>query len=149
MKLKKALVVYKGCTVKGNVTVVVQENVLFKEVGGSRSISVPMDRQKKIAKDIPVLVTLQLPKGTSVNRVAKANDDATKCRASQAKVVSIVDQQGNSYDSATSTRDKSFAYKVGETVKPDRFDTGDYTCSGGIHFYRTPKGGWSWVGVRT
>ena len=56
-----------------------------------------------------------------------------KCRAEWAVVVATPDGKP-----AYSLRAASFAYVVGETVRPDKWDE-DWTaeCSGGIHFYIT------------
>lgn len=65
-----------------------------------------------------------------------------KCRCSEAKVVDILDYDGNSNaaDSVESIRDPEFVYKIGETVKVDNF-CGDRwnECSEGIHFFMSFK----------
>ena len=63
-----------------------------------------------------------------------------KCRCSKAKVISITNIDGTdaNVDYATSIRDSTFIYKVGETVKVDDFDTNRCNeCSTGIHFFIT------------
>ena len=60
-----------------------------------------------------------------------------KCRASEAVVLAIYDTEGNQVDSGGSIYDKSFTYKVGETVKPTQpFDNDRWNeCGSGIHFF--------------
>ena len=62
-----------------------------------------------------------------------------KCRCSEAEVLSIESLDGTKqYHEATSSFDKSFIYKVGETVKVDNFDENRWKeCSTGIHFFIT------------
>ena len=59
-----------------------------------------------------------------------------KCRAEYAQVLKIYKNKGKK--TATSDYDGSFTYKVGETVKPDKWGE-DFTneCASGIHFYIT------------
>lgn len=63
-----------------------------------------------------------------------------KCRASKAKVVSITNLDGTPTDvkEVSSIYDRSFKYRVGETVEVDDFDTNRWNeCSTGIHFFIT------------
>ena len=63
-----------------------------------------------------------------------------KCRASKAKVVSITNLDGTPTDvkEVSSTYDRHFKYRVGETVEVDDFDTNRWDeCSTGIHFFIT------------
>jgi len=60
-----------------------------------------------------------------------------KCRAEYAKVLEITKNK-RQLKKAVSKHKSDFIYKVGETVKCDKFDE-DWTqeCSGGIHFFIT------------
>jgi len=62
-----------------------------------------------------------------------------KCRCSAAKVLSITQINGEpAGDSAVSTKDSDFVYKVGEIVSVDNFDDNRWNeCSPGIHFFIT------------
>ena len=63
-----------------------------------------------------------------------------KCRCSKAKVLSITNIDGSpaGIDIVHSTHDRNFAYKVGEVVEPDGFDTNRWNeCAPGIHFFIT------------
>ena len=64
-----------------------------------------------------------------------------KCRCSKAKVLSITSLDNKkSYNEAYSNRDKTFIYKVGETVEVDNFDTNRWNeCAPGIHHFITRK----------
>ena len=64
-----------------------------------------------------------------------------KCRCSKAKVLSITSlDKTKSFDKAYSNWDKTFIYKVGETVEVDNFNTNRwYECSTGIHHFITRK----------
>ena len=63
-----------------------------------------------------------------------------KCRCSAAKVLAIQNLKGDDYgvNQIPSCRDKSFLYKIGETVSVDNFDEDRRNeCSTGIHFFIT------------
>ena len=64
-----------------------------------------------------------------------------KCRCSKAKVLSITSlDKTKSFDKAYSNWDKTFIYKVGETVEVEDFNTNRwYECSTGIHHFITRK----------
>ena len=70
----------------------------------------------------------------------RSNSTGRKCRASKAKVLDIQDKDGNSLKDtiAYSSYDEDFAYKVGETVHVEDFDTDRWNeCAPGIHFFIT------------
>ena len=62
-----------------------------------------------------------------------------KCRASKAVVVSITELDGTpAGNEVRSDHDKSFAYRVGETVEVQNFDENRWNeCAPGIHHYIT------------
>ena len=62
-----------------------------------------------------------------------------KCRASKAKVLSIENlENGKNMNEVCSGYDKTFIYKVGETVEVKNFDENRWKeCSTGIHFFIT------------
>lgn len=63
-----------------------------------------------------------------------------KCRCSEAEVLEIQNSDGTNaeVDHATSTYDKNFIYKIGETVSVDNFNEDRWNeCSAGIHFFIT------------
>ena len=63
-----------------------------------------------------------------------------KCRCSAAKVLSIINLDGNpaNVNSVRSNFDANFVYSVGEIVKVDNFDENRWNeCSTGIHFFIT------------
>ena len=63
-----------------------------------------------------------------------------KCRCSEARVLAIENADGGIADvtEAYSQHDKSFAYRVGETVRVDNFDADRRNeCAAGIHFFIT------------
>lgn len=66
----------------------------------------------------------------------------SKCRCDKAKVLEIASVLDSSkhYDTAYSIYDKSFKYKVGETVSVEDFDDNRYNeCSTGIHFFMSKE----------
>ena len=69
----------------------------------------------------------------------RSSATSRKCRASKAKVLSITDLDGNpADDQVRSDFDKTFVYKVGETVEVLDFDTNRWEeCSTGIHHFIT------------
>ena len=63
-----------------------------------------------------------------------------KCRASKAKVLEILDENGNEISQTFSCHDDNFIYKVGETVSVDDFDEDRWNeCATGIHFFITKQ----------
>lgn len=62
-----------------------------------------------------------------------------KCRASKAKVVRITDMDGNpAGDTVPSDYDKTFVYKIGETVEVPNFEKDRWAeCAPGIHHFIT------------
>ena len=62
-----------------------------------------------------------------------------KCRASKAVVISITTLEGDpAGNEVRSDHDKSFAYRVGETVEVQNFDENRWNeCAPGIHHYIT------------
>ena len=78
------------------------------------------------------IVKLLIPKDAK-----RSHAMGRKCRAEYAEVLEITKGK-QQLKKAISTNDNSFIYKVGETVKCDKFDE-DWTreCSGGIHFFIT------------
>ena len=70
---------------------------------------------------------------------ARSSATTRKCRAEYAKVLEI-----DGADRATSER--GGVYIVGETVRPDKWDTDRWTeCSHGIHFFLTREEAEDWV----
>ncbi len=64
----------------------------------------------------------------------RSNATGRKCRAEYAKVLELPQD----VTEGTSKHDSKFKYRVGEMVRPDRFDP-DWKneCTGGIHFFIT------------
>ena len=70
----------------------------------------------------------------------RSSGNGRKCRCDKAKVISIVDKDGNQVEEAVSYTDSDFIYKVGETVYPDGWDSDRWNeCSKGIHFFMTRR----------
>ena len=87
-----------------------------------------------------VIITLDIPEDTytNMNRTDIVNKDTAKYRANKATVLSIEDENGNMYETATSCihTDKQLTYKVGETVVVEDYDTNiENVCSSGIHYF--------------
>lgn len=82
------------------------------------------------------IVEMEIPAKASRNQELV---DEFKCRASEAKVLSITDLNGNIVkDRVYSGHDMSFEYEVGAVVKPKNgFSTIKNACAGGIHFFMT------------
>ena len=80
-----------------------------------------------------VLVELEILAGAKIVRCLFSK----KCRTDIAKVVSITSlDEKETYDCAASLYDPSVKYIVGETVRPDYFDSDPtQSCSFGIHFF--------------
>lgn len=88
---------------------------------------------KGIGCNSRAIATLSLPVGTLV---IKGDEQNTKLRASEAKVLSIVTKDtGRSIKEATASYD-NFKYVKGTVAKPrKRFNKSYVTCGGGIHFF--------------
>ena len=70
----------------------------------------------------------------------RSSATSRKCRASKAVVVSITTLNGDPYelDHVYSYHDRSFIYRVGETVEVKDFDENRWNeCSTGIHHFIT------------
>lgn len=91
-----------------------------------------------------LLATLEIPTG-----VKRSSSLGNKCRCEYAKVLSIVDQDGVTYNyglSAHCQPGKSILYKVGEYVYPVSFDENRFNeCASGIHFFMTPEEAWDYA----
>ena len=91
-----------------------------------------------------LLATLEIPAG-----VKRSSAIGNKCRCEYAKVLSIIDENGNKYDigkSAITGIDNQLTYKVGEYVYADSFDENRFNeCAPGIHFFMTPEEAWDYV----
>ena len=88
---------------------------------------------KKCRDDL--IVELEIPEDA-----LRSSATTRKCRCSKAKVLSITNLDGSKSKctEATSKRDSSFVYKVGETVEVTNFDPNRWNeCSTGIHFFVT------------
>lgn len=91
--------------------------------------------KKAINKDEEfVIVKLQITEDAK-----RSSATSRKCRCSKTKVLSITSIDGKiEYDSAHACYDRSFVYKVGETVEVTDFDEDRWNeCSTGIHFFIT------------
>ena len=83
---------------------------------------------KKLASG--VIATLLIPAEAKRSSVPGRR----KCRASSAFVVSL----SNGKDKGVSIHDRTFVYKVGETVSVDNFkENYQIECAPGIHFFIT------------
>lgn len=84
-----------------------------------------------------VLVKLELPADTFIY-ISKDGPNG-KCRASQAKVLSIHKKDGTlipNVKTVNSVHDESFKYTVGKVVTPkEAFSRASATCDSGIHFF--------------
>jgi hypothetical protein len=77
------------------------------------------------------VLTLEIPADAK-----RTNSTGRKCRASKARVIAS-SMPGNVF---TSTHDRAFLYRVGETVDaPDYNPDIRLECAGGIHFFITRK----------
>ena len=67
----------------------------------------------------------------------RSSATSSKCRCDKAKVLEITDLKGiKAYDTAVSSYDDSFIYKVGEMVSADNFCEDRFEeCAAGIHFF--------------
>jgi hypothetical protein len=69
-----------------------------------------------------------------------------KCRAEYAKVLAIYDKDGNPVKEYAGWRERDFIYRVGETVRPDKYcDDIRTECSHGIHFFHTKEEAENWL----
>ncbi len=85
-----------------------------------------------------LIVTLKIPARASVINVN--SDRHSKCRASEAKVISIKKMNGDDVDKKIvcfSYHDENFIYKTGKIVKPKKkFSNNTWSiCESGIHFF--------------
>lgn len=94
-----------------------------------------------------LLATLEIPTG-----VKRSSAIGNKCRCEYAKVLSIMDENGNKYDtgrpiiSKIMGIDNQLIYKVGEYVYADSFDENRFNeCARGIHFFMTPEEAWDYA----
>ncbi len=63
-----------------------------------------------------------------------------KCRAEFAIVLAITTPEGKEVIEGISKHDNGYVYKVGETIKPDKYDDDiRVECTSGIHFFITKK----------
>lgn len=90
------------------------------------------------------IAVLEIP--ARARRIRAWNSPDAKHRASCAKVVRLEELSGKltsiktAYSMRTGNNNKYLAYKVGEMVKPDKFDPNPMdTCSHGIHFFLTRR----------
>ena len=80
------------------------------------------------------ILTLKIP--AAARRTASLVGN--KCRAEYAEVLEIQDAEGNSIRSVGGWRGFNFIYTVGETVRPDEYDSDiRIECTHGIHFFQT------------
>lgn len=88
-----------------------------------------------------VIVKLRIPADAK-----RSNATGRKCRAEYAEVLEILDNTGEPTEVAYSQHDEEFAYRVGETVRPDRFDEDRWNeCAPGIHYFITREEAEEWV----
>ena len=79
------------------------------------------------------IVCLEIPEDAK-----RSSGTGRKCRCNKAKVLSITEIDGSPCEltEVASDYDKSFIYKVGETVTVDNFDDNRWReCASGIHFF--------------
>ena len=90
-----------------------------------------------------LIVKLEIPADA-----LRSSATTRKCRCSKAKVVSITNLNGSKSEctEATSKKDSSFVYKVGETVEVPDFDPNRFNeCAPGIHFFVTRQEAESYI----
>ena len=89
---------------------------------------------KKAYTDNSVIVKIEITEDAK-----RSSATTRKCRCSEAKVLEIASLDGTKqYEEAYSGQDKSFVYRVGETVEVKDFDEDRWNeCSTGIHFFIT------------
>jgi len=75
-----------------------------------------------------VIVKLRIP-----SEAKRSNATGRKCRAEYAEVLEIIGAE-----EAISSYNSTFVYRVGETVRPDKWEEDRFNeCAGGIHFFIT------------
>lgn len=107
---------------------------------GAKNIDCPFACPEKGAftafkKANDLIVELLIPENAK-----RCSATSRKCRCSEAKVISITNPDGTEagIDAVASSRDRTFIYKVGETVAVTDFDEDRWNeCSTGIHFFIT------------
>lgn len=83
----------------------------------------------------PCIITLLIPADAK-----RSSAFGNKCRCNKAKVLEIKDFDGYKKNSAISTYDLCFLYKVDEEVSVYDFDENRWhECAPGIHFFMTMK----------
>ena len=90
-----------------------------------------------------LIVKLEIPEDA-----LRSSATTRKCRCSKAKVVSITNLNVSKSEltEATSKKDSSFVYKVGETVEVPDFDPNRFNeCAPGIHFFVTRQEAESYI----
>ena len=92
--------------------------------------------KKCFSHGVRVLVKLEIPKGAIVFSI-----NNNKCRTNVAKVLEITSLNGKEkFNIASSTFDRLFKYRVGETVVEPNFNCQyNEECAKGIHFFKTKK----------
>ena len=88
---------------------------------------------KKVRGDY--IVELEIP-----SDALRSSASSRKCRCSHAKVISFTNLDGSpaDVDVVYSKHDSEFAYRIGEIVEVDDFDTNRWNeCAPGIHFFIT------------
>lgn len=78
-----------------------------------------------------LIVELEISEGAK-----RSSATTRKCRASKARVISITNiYNTQTFDEAISQHDRSFVYKIRETVEVEDFDMDRWNeCSSGIHY---------------
>jgi len=88
---------------------------------------------KKLANDL--IATLELSKGQIFQ-----SEEHDKCRTDRALVVAIENvNKTKSYKKGVSMHNNDFIYEVGKEVIADKYYSGIYECSHGIHFFLNRK----------
>ena len=89
-----------------------------------------------------LIVELEIPADA-----LRSSATSRKCRASKAKVISIMDTEGNpAGGSVASNHDDDFVYAVGGIVEVPDFDTDRWNeCSTGIHHFITRAEAVNWT----
>lgn len=88
------------------------------------------------SKNEACIVKLRIPSDAK-----RSSAFGTKCRCNKAEVLDIWNPStGKHLKTARSHFNKSFVYRVGETIKVDYFDEDRFNeCSRGIHFFMTEE----------
>jgi hypothetical protein len=82
-----------------------------------------------------IIAYLEIPK-----KARRSNAFSRKCRAEYAKVIKLVDVNGNKVKKGYSMHNPKVVYEVGKITRPDKFDNRWYVeCGGGIHFFLTEQ----------